>query len=93
MTAENFEAVLEAMLSRKPFKPFTVELHGGTRFEVDHPRVVYREAHAIFFAPGFVPIHSDARRSGIGFPSNVKTFKFFCNRATIDVPRHVRTAD
>jgi hypothetical protein len=59
MTPENFEAVLEAMLSRKPFKPFTVELHGGTRFEIDHPRVVYREAHAIFFAPGFVPIHFD----------------------------------
>lgn len=59
MRAENFEAVLEAMLSRNPFQPFTVELHGGTRFEVDHPRVVYREGAAIFVAPGFVPVYFD----------------------------------
>ncbi len=39
MTAENFEGFLEAFVSRKPFKVFTVELHNGSRFEVDHPRL------------------------------------------------------
>lgn len=60
MTTENFQKVLLAMLNRKPFKPFTVQMHGGERFEIDHPRAtVIREGVAIFIAPGFVPINFD----------------------------------
>ena len=60
MTAEDFEAFLEAFVSRKPFKVFTVELHNGSRFEVDHPRaILWRDGYAIFAAPGHIPIYFD----------------------------------
>ncbi len=60
MTAENFEQVLNALADRKPFQVFTVELHGGQRFEVDHPRaMVVRDGVAVFIAPGGVPIWFD----------------------------------
>ena len=60
MTTENFEKVLLAMLRCKPFKPFTVELHNDTRFEIDHPEAtVIRQGVAVFMAPGPVPIYFD----------------------------------
>ncbi len=60
MTAENFERVLNALADRKPFQVFTVELHGGQRFEVDHARaMVVRDGVAVFIAPGGVPIWFD----------------------------------
>jgi hypothetical protein len=60
MTIENFEGLLQAFLFRRPFRVFTVELHNGHRFEVDHPlAVAYRDGHAIFAAPGYVPIYFD----------------------------------
>jgi hypothetical protein len=60
MTTENFEKVLRAMIRRKPFKPFTIELHNGDRFEIDHPEAtVMRQGVAIFLAPGPVPIYFD----------------------------------
>jgi hypothetical protein len=60
MTVDNFQALLETLLSRKPFKVFTVELQNGNRFEVDHPRaVVYRDGFAIFVSPGPVPVYFD----------------------------------
>ena len=60
MTIDNFRKVLLAMLDRKPFKPFVVELNTGVRFEIDHPKAtVIREGVAIFYAPGFVPTYFD----------------------------------
>ena len=60
MTADNFERVLNGLADRKPFQVFTVELHGGRRFEVDHPRaLVVRDGVAVFIAPGGVPIWFD----------------------------------
>ena len=60
MTAENFDQLLESMLSRTPFRVFTIELHGGKRFEIDHPRAtVYRDGVAVFVAPGGVPVWFD----------------------------------
>ncbi len=39
---------------------FTVELHGGRHFEVDHPlALVARDSVAVFLAPGGVPIWFD----------------------------------
>lgn len=56
MTADNFMAVLERLRTRQPFKVFTVELHGGERFEVDHPgALIARDGVAVFLAPGGVP--------------------------------------
>jgi hypothetical protein len=60
MTAENFANILEGLSQGKPFRVFTVELHGGGRFEVDHPRaLVVRDGVAVFLAPGGVPIWFD----------------------------------
>jgi hypothetical protein len=60
MTAENFTHVLNSLRQMKPFRVFTVELHGGQRFEVDHPgALVVRDGVAVFLAPGGVPIWFD----------------------------------
>ena len=60
MTAENFTSVLESLRSRQPFTVFTVELHGGRRFEVDHPQaLIARDGVAVFLAPGGVPVLFD----------------------------------
>ncbi|MCI0642374.1 MAG: hypothetical protein L0Y72_32035 [Gemmataceae bacterium] len=60
MTAENFDQVLQGLRTQSPFRVFTVELHGGKRFEVDHPgAMVVRDGVAVFLAPGGVPIWFD----------------------------------
>ena len=60
MTTDNFAKVLLAMVRRRPFKPFTVELNTGMRIEIDYPdATVIREGVAVFIAPGFVPIYFD----------------------------------
>ena len=60
MTAEHFELLFEALNSRSPFQPFTVELIGGDRFEVDHPRaMVVRDGVAVYLKPGGVPVWFD----------------------------------
>jgi hypothetical protein len=60
MTSDSFQQVLDALASRNPFRPFTVELVGGRRFEVDHARaLVERDGVAVFLAPGGVPIWFD----------------------------------
>jgi hypothetical protein len=60
MNADTFESLLETLTTRKPFRIFTVELHNGNRFEVDHPHaVLWRNGFAIFAAPGPVPIYFD----------------------------------
>ncbi len=60
MTAKNFDRVLEQLLQRQPFRVFTVELHGGQRFEIDHPRAtVIRDGVAVFLAPGGIPVWFD----------------------------------
>ena len=60
MSVDNFQSLLESFLSRKPFRVFTVELHNGNRFEIDHPRAVtWRDGFAVFVAPGPVPIYFD----------------------------------
>lgn len=56
MTTENFDGILRALQDLKPFRVFTVELHGGERFEVDSPNaLVVRDGVAVFVAPGGVP--------------------------------------
>jgi hypothetical protein len=60
MTAENFQNVLDSLKQRQPFHVFTVELHGGRRFEIDHPgAMVARDGVAVFIAPGGIPIWFD----------------------------------
>jgi hypothetical protein len=60
MTSESFQRLLDALVTRTPFNPFTVELLGGRRFEVDHARaMVMRDGVAVFIAPGGIPIWFD----------------------------------
>ena len=60
MNRENFEKVLLALIRRRPFKPFTIELHGDKRFEIDHPEAtVIRQGVAVFLAPGPMPVYFD----------------------------------
>jgi hypothetical protein len=56
MTTENFDRTLRAFQRRTPFKPFTVELVSGHRFQVDHPEaLVFRGGIAVFVAANGTP--------------------------------------
>ncbi len=60
MTADHFDHTLAAFQGRSPFRPFTVVLGSGTRFEVDHARaLVFRDGVGIFVGPGGVPVIFD----------------------------------
>ncbi len=60
MTSENFDQVLDGLRQLQPFRVFSVELHGGRRFEIDHPgALVIRDGVAVFLAPGGIPIWFD----------------------------------
>ncbi len=60
MEAENFDRTLTGFKRRSPFRPFTVALVNGDRFEVDHPdALVVRDGVAIYVAPGGVPVLFD----------------------------------
>ena len=61
MTAESFDDAIRTLKSRQPYQPFVIELNGGERVEIDHPRViVQRESGvAVFLSPGGVPIWFD----------------------------------
>ena len=56
MTADNFDRTLRAFQRRTPFRPFTVELVSGDRFQVDHPEaLVLRDGVAVYVAAGGYP--------------------------------------
>jgi len=56
MTSEHFERTLRAFQKRTPYRPYTVALVNGDRFQVDHPEaLVLRDGVAVFIAAGGVP--------------------------------------
>ena len=60
MTTDNFDHTLQAFRDRSPFRPFTVVLHSGRQFEVDHPdALVQRDGVAVFVGPGGIPVVFD----------------------------------
>jgi hypothetical protein len=60
MEADNFEGTLSAFKRRTPFRPFTVALVNGDRFEVDHPdALVVRDGVAVYIGAGGVPVLFD----------------------------------
>ncbi len=60
MTAEHFDETLGVLMSRQPFKPFTIELITGHRYEVDGPHsTAFKEGAAVLLAPGGVPVFFD----------------------------------
>ena len=45
------------MISARPFKPFTVELNTGQRYEIDDPQgTAIHGSAAFFFAPEGIPV-------------------------------------
>lgn len=60
MQADVFDQTMRAFARRQPFRPFTVALVNGDRYEVDHPSaVVIRDGVAVYVAPGGVPVLFD----------------------------------
>ena len=60
MRSDSFENLLELLTERRPFRPYTIELNGGQRFEVDHPRALaVRDGVAMHFAPEGIPYWFD----------------------------------
>ena len=60
MDVNNFDNTLTAFRRRVPFRPFTVALVNGDRFEVDHAdALVIRDGVAVYVAPGGVPVLFD----------------------------------
>jgi hypothetical protein len=57
MPASRFHTILRRLVSQRPFQVFTVELHGGHRFEVDHPgAIAFGRGAAFFYVPGGVRV-------------------------------------
>ena len=62
MNIDNFITLLDRFMDRRPFRPFTVSMVNGDRFEVDHPKsVVYRRGVgvAVYLSPGGAPVFFD----------------------------------
>ncbi|HEY2415392.1 MAG TPA: hypothetical protein VGI40_24330 [Pirellulaceae bacterium] len=60
MESGRFDETMRALADRVPFRPFTVALVNGDRYEVDHPRaVVVRDGVAVYVAAGGVPVIFD----------------------------------
>jgi hypothetical protein len=60
MEADNFDRTLTAFKRRSPFRPFTVALVNGDRFEVDHPdALVVRDGVAVYVGAGGIPVLFD----------------------------------
>ena len=60
MDRGTFTTTIEALQNRRPFKPFTVALVNGDRYEVDRPNILaVGEGIAILIAPGGVPVFFD----------------------------------
>lgn len=60
MDRETFTATIRAFRNRMPFRPFTVALLNGDRYEVDRPEILaLGEGMAVLVAPGNVPVFFD----------------------------------
>jgi len=60
MDRGTFTAMIGALQSRRPFRPFTVALVDGDRYEVDRPNVLaLGDGAAVLLAPGNVPVFFD----------------------------------
>ncbi len=70
MQTDNFDQTLNAFMRRLPFRPFTVVLVNGDRFEVDFPdALLVRDGVAVFIGAGDVPTifdHEGVSRFGRG---------------------------
>ena len=60
MQAHTFDETLQAFKRLTPYRPFTVALVNGDRFEVDHPdALIVRDGVAVYLGPGGGPVLFD----------------------------------
>jgi hypothetical protein len=60
MTADHLQELVELLVEKRPFHPFTIELVGGELVEIDHPRaMIARDGNAFVMKPGGVPAWFD----------------------------------
>jgi hypothetical protein len=60
MSAERFDEAMKVLGERRPFKPFTIVLVSGSRYEIDYPSALAaRDGAAVFLAPGGIPVIFD----------------------------------
>jgi hypothetical protein len=60
MDQGTFDATIQTFKRRLPFRPFTVAMVNGDRFEVDHPEAaVVRDGVALYVAAGGIPVIFD----------------------------------
>lgn len=60
MDRATFTETIRAFRNRTPFRPFTVALVNGDRYEVDRPEILaLGEGMAVLVAPGNVPVFFD----------------------------------
>ena len=73
MTPQDFADTVTALWRRHPFRPFTVELLTGQRFEVDRAdAMIYRAGTAVFLGAGptFQPFSHDSVTQILGAPGS-----------------------
>jgi hypothetical protein len=60
MDRDTFNATIRAFKHRTPFRPFTVAMVNGDRFDVDYAdALAVRDGIALFAAPGNIPVIFD----------------------------------
>jgi hypothetical protein len=60
VSSDNFDGVLRALLDRRPFFVFTIELRDKRRFEIDHlDAIIIADGIAVFDSPGSVLMYFD----------------------------------
>lgn len=60
MHRDIFTETIQVLKHLQPFRPFTIAMVNGNRYEVDYPdALAIREGLAIFLGPGRVPIYFD----------------------------------
>ena len=60
MDRDTFDQTIRAVRNRTPFRPFTVALVNGDRYEVDRPEILaLGDGMAVLVAPGNVPVFFD----------------------------------
>lgn len=60
MNRKNFEDTIKMFQARSPYRPFTIYLINGHRFEVDHPgAILVRNGTGVYVEPGGAPVVFD----------------------------------
>lgn len=60
MKSDEFDITVQALTERRPFRPFTIVLINGDRYQIDYPlAITVRDGFAMHLAPGKIPVWFD----------------------------------